>query len=121
MTQSTLLARLGPTLQGPIYLVSGLWPIIHLRSFEKVTGPKVDGWLVKTVGGLLAVTGASLIMGGMMQRPSRALRMLGLGTAAVLAVVDLVYASRGRISKVYLADAALQAAIGTAWIATARD
>jgi hypothetical protein len=47
--------------------------------------------------------------------------MLGLGTAAVLAVVDLVYASRGRISKVYLADAALQAAIGTAWIATARD
>jgi hypothetical protein len=110
--------RLAPAIQGSIYVVSGLWPIIHLRSFEKVTGPKADGWLVKTVGGLLAVIGATLIAGGVMQRPGRALRLLGLGSAGVLAFVDVIYARSGRISKIYLADAALQGALGAAWVTT---
>jgi hypothetical protein len=120
MTRSTSLARLAPVIQGSIYLGSGLWPIVHLRSFERVTGPKVDGWLVKTVGGLLAVTGAALIAGSGIRRPSRALRVLGVGTATVLALVDVIYASRGRISRIYLADAALQGALGALWIAGAR-
>ncbi len=37
--------------QGLYYTVSGLWPLISLRTFTLVTGPKVDLWLVKTVGG----------------------------------------------------------------------
>lgn len=28
----TTLARLAPTIQGSVYVASGLWPIIHLRS-----------------------------------------------------------------------------------------
>lgn len=113
--------RLPTAIQGPVYVASGLWPIVHLRSFEKLTGPKADGWLVKTVGGLLAVIGSSLIAGGAVRGPSRAMRVLGLGSAAVLALVDVVYASRGRISKIYFADAALQIAIGAAWLATDCD
>jgi hypothetical protein len=116
MTRSTSLARVAPTIQGAIYVVSGLWPIVHLRSFEKVTGPKTDGWLVKTVGGLLAVIGATLIVGSAPPGPARALRLLGTGSAAVLALVDVIYASRGRISRIYLADAALQTAIGALWV-----
>jgi hypothetical protein len=116
MTRSTSLARLAPAIQGSIYVASGLWPIIHLRSFEKVTGPKADGWLVKTVGGLLAVTGASLLLGSARPGPQRPLRLLGQGTAAVLALIDVVYASRGRISRIYFADAALQVAIGALWL-----
>ena len=65
---------------------------------------------------LLAVTGASLIMGGARPRTARSLRLLGLGSAAVLALVDVVYASRGRISRVYLADAALHTALGALWL-----
>ena len=43
------------------YLVSsGVWPILHRRSFERVTGRKQDFWLVRTVGGLAAASGASL-------------------------------------------------------------
>jgi hypothetical protein len=120
MTRSTLV-RTAPTLQGYLYIASGLWPVVHLRSFEKVTGPKADGWLVKTVGGLLAVIGASLVSGNVVQRPPRALRMLGLGSAAVLGLIDIVYASRGRISKIYLIDAALQAAIAATWMAADRE
>ena len=36
--------------QGAYYVASGLWPIFHRRSFEAVTGPKKDWWLVVTVG-----------------------------------------------------------------------
>ena len=28
--------------QGSYYLVTGLWPLVHLASFEAITGPKVD-------------------------------------------------------------------------------
>jgi len=41
--------------QGLCYPLTGLWPLVSLRSFEKVTGPKADDWLVKTVGALIAV------------------------------------------------------------------
>jgi hypothetical protein len=30
--------------------VTGVWPILRLRSFEAVTGPKKERWLVKTMG-----------------------------------------------------------------------
>jgi len=28
----------------------GVWPLVSLRTFEGVTRPKVDSWLVKSVG-----------------------------------------------------------------------
>ena len=43
------------------YVASGLRPIVSMRTFEKVTGPKTDEWLVKTVGLLIAVSGAIFI------------------------------------------------------------
>ena len=42
---------------GVANLVGGLWPLLHISSFEKVFGPKIDRWLVKTVAGLLVVNG----------------------------------------------------------------
>jgi hypothetical protein len=35
MTRSVSLMRLPTAIQGPVYVASGLWPIVHLRSFEK--------------------------------------------------------------------------------------
>jgi uncharacterized membrane protein YhhN len=67
---------------GAANLAGGLWPLVHLDSFEMVFGPKVDRWLVKTVSGLLTVN-------GLVQISSRAAgavptaRRLGIGTAAV--------------------------------------
>jgi hypothetical protein len=37
-------------LQALYYLATGLWPLVHLPSFEAVTGPKTDDWLVHMVG-----------------------------------------------------------------------
>ena len=42
-------------------------------------------------------------------------RLLGMGTAATLLTVDVVYVSERRISRMYLADAACQVCWLTAW------
>jgi len=99
------------------YVATGLWPIVHLRSFEKVTGPKVDDWLVRTTGGLIAAIGSALAVGAFEKR-SRALAWLGIGSALALAAADIVFASRRRISKIYLADAAVELAFAGATAAT---
>ncbi len=61
--------------QGAFWLASGAWPLVHYPSFEAVTGPKEDDWLVKTIGGLIAVVGATLLRGA----------EAGLGAGAVRA------------------------------------
>lgn len=110
--------HIAPLSQGIFYVATGLWPIIHLRSFERVTGPKVDKWLVRTFGGLVAAVGATLIAGAFERRPSRALQILGIGSAVALGAADLVYSLGGRISKVYLGDAAAEGAIAATWAMT---
>lgn len=50
--------------QGGFYVVTGVWPLLHLPSFLAVTGPKTDLWLVQTVGGLVAVFGLMLVVAG---------------------------------------------------------
>lgn len=102
--------------QGVFYAATGLWPIVSMRTFERVTGPKTDDWLVKTVGASLTVTGAALILGAVRGRVGPELRLLGAGSAAALGTVDAVYATNGTISKVYLADAVVEAAIVAAWL-----
>ena len=106
--------HIAPLSQGIFYVATGLWPIIHLRSFERVTGPKVDKWLVRTFGALISAVGATLIAGAF-ERKSRALEILGVGSALALGAADLIYSLRGRISKVYLADAAAEGAIAATW------
>lgn len=46
--------------QAAYYLAMGLWPLVQLPSFEAVTGPKTDDWLVHMVGLLAGVIGAAL-------------------------------------------------------------
>ena len=100
---------------GAANLVFGLWPLVHLRSFEKVFGPKVDRWLVRTVSGLLVVNGLTQLTTSSAHDSVRQARRLGVGTAAVLAAIDLVYVPAGRISKMYLVDAAVELSWILAW------
>ena len=102
--------------QGVFYLATGVWPLVHMRSFEAVTGPKVDRWLVRTVGGLLGVVGGALGSAARHGRITPEIRALGAGTAAVLAVIDCTYVARKRISPIYLLDAVAEVAIGIGWM-----
>jgi hypothetical protein len=104
--------------QGLYYLATGIWPLAHMGSFLRVTGPKTDVWLVKTVGVLVAAAGGVLAMAGARRKDSLELALLATATAGGLAGIDIYYAARGRISRVYLLDAVLELGLVAAWTAT---
>lgn len=100
---------------GVANVVGALWPLLHISSFEMVFGPKTDRWLVKTVAGLLMVNGLTQLTTSSTADGVRQARRLGVGTAAVLAAIDLVYVAAQRISKMYLVDAAVEVGWILAW------
>ncbi|WP_223257000.1 hypothetical protein [Arthrobacter globiformis] len=96
-------------------MANGLWPLVHLPSFEAVFGAKTDRWLVRTVGGLLLTNGVTQLRAGRSPEAAHHARRLGMGTAATLAAADLVYVGNGTLSKMYLPDASAQLLWITAW------
>lgn len=107
------------SVEGWFYAVSGLWPVINIRSFEWVTGPKVDRWLVKTVGLLLTTIGGVQIAAARRDDIPEELAILGVGAPLALLVIDLTYVAKGRISKIYLLDALAQLGLIGLWGAAA--
>jgi hypothetical protein len=101
--------------QAAYYAFTGLWPLVDISTFERVTGPKVDRWLVKTVGALVTAVGASLALAARddLSRPETV--SLGAGSALALGTIDVVYVAKRRISPIYLIDAAAQGAIVAGW------
>ena len=100
---------------GAFNVVGGLWPLLHIRSFEVVTGPKTDRWLVRTVAGLMVANGLVQWRAEPSSDGLAAARRIGLGTAVTLASIDVAYAIPHRISRMYLVDAALEAGWALAW------
>jgi presenilin-like A22 family membrane protease len=99
------------------YVASGMWPVVHMRSFETVTGPKTDHWLVKTVAALAIANGVALAFG--LRRDAIAVETVALAvcSATAFAAVDAVFVLRGRIRPIYLADAAFELALAAAIVA----
>ena len=105
--------------QGAFWLAMGLWPLVHYRSFEAVTGPKEDDWLVKTIGGLIAIVGGTLLVSARRREPTDEAAVLGAAAATALAVADLRFVARGRISRIYLLDVVAEAPFLAGWAAFA--
>jgi hypothetical protein len=105
---------------GVFNVIGGLWPLLHMDSFEAVTGPKVDRWLVRTVGGLMVANGLVQWRAAESGTALAAAREVGIGTSATLGAIDLAYGVPHRISRVYLADAVLEVGWLLAWLRTPR-
>ena len=101
--------------QAVYFGVTGLWPILHIDSFQKVTGRKTDLWLVKTVGAVITVVAVSIGIAAYHHRFTAETIALAVGSAAVLAAIDMVYVARRLIPPVYLIDAAAEAVLVAAW------
>jgi hypothetical protein len=101
--------------QGVYFLVTGVWPLISIRTFMVVTGPKTDLWLVKTVGVLVAVVGGVLILAGVRDAISPEVIFLATGSALALTWVDVNYVVKRVIAPIYLVDAAAEIVIIAAW------
>jgi len=103
-------------IQGFYFLLTGVWPLVSIRTFQMVTGPKTDLWLVKTVGALIAVIGGILIMAGFRGNVSPEIFLLAVASAFALTIVDINYVSKGTISRIYLVDAAAEVVLIGLWL-----
>ena len=113
-------------LHGAYLARSGAWPLVHLKSFKRVTGPKPEGWLTRGVGACLLDIGVALAAAGARGKVAREMRLLGGGVALSFAAMNIYDAAvRRRISPVYLLDAAAQLAFAALWgaaeVAEARE
>jgi hypothetical protein len=102
--------------QGLYFFFTGIWPLLSIRTFQIVTGPKIDLWLVKTVGVLVIVIGSVLMAAGIREQITPETILLAVGGAASLASIDVVYVLKGRISPVYLLDALIEMIFIIGWI-----
>jgi hypothetical protein len=104
--------------QAAYYTATGLWPLVHLPSFEAVTGPKTDDWLVHMVGLLAVVIGGALGVAAVHDRHrAHEIVVLAAGASLAFAGIDLWYVLNGPISPIYLADALVELAllVGLVW------
>lgn len=104
-------------LQGIYYLVTGIWPLVHMPSFLAVTGPKTDLWLVRTAGVLITAIGVPLLLAGWRNEVTPEIALLAVGAAAGLTAIDVYYSLKGVISKVYLLDAVPEVVLILLWAA----
>jgi hypothetical protein len=104
------------TIQGVYFFATGIWPLIHVASFQAVTGRKTDNWtgseadhwLLNTVSVLIVAISIPLLLAGWRNSVSPEIIVLAIGAALALTGVDFVYVSRGVIAKIYLLDAAAE-------------
>lgn len=102
------------SLYSPYLVATGVWSLVDRRSFERVTGPKQDYWLVQTVGALAIVIGLSV--GVAVRRRAEEPETIVLGAASCIAFgLASVRASQTE-SRAYLADALLETAFLAAWL-----
>lgn len=103
--------------QGMYFAGTGIWPLVHIRSFQLITGPKTDLWLVKTVGVIITAIGTGLIQAGWNNEVTPAVAVIAVASAAGLAGIDILYAAKKKvISPVYLLDAVAEIALIICWI-----
>jgi len=109
------LLRAVPWIHALFFGLGGLWALLSRRLFEAVTGPKVDYWLVRTVGGLLTVVGAVIGIAHLRGRLTPEIRWLAMGASGTLIAIDVVYDAKRRVRPVYLLDAVTNLILIAGW------
>lgn len=101
--------------QGAYFTITGLWPLFSIRTFQLVTGPKTDKWLVQMVGLLAASIGIPLLYFAIMGGVHPHLAWVAVLSAISFLAIDVFYFKRGVIGKIYLLDAVIEALFLIAW------
>jgi len=97
------------TKQGVYFLATGIWPLVHVQSFQAVTGRKTDNW---TESGSRSLAAEYSVPTDRFNRDSIAECCLAKQylagnhlacdrAALALTGIDVVYVSHGVISKIY--------------------
>jgi hypothetical protein len=103
--------------QGFYYSLTGVWPLVSMASFEAVTGPKADVWLVKMVGLLSLSIGVSiLIAASRNKKATTETIVLAILSAISFSYIDIYYAWHGIISSIYYCDACIEIVLIIAYL-----
>jgi hypothetical protein len=114
--------------QGSYFFVTGVWPLVSIRTFKMVTGEKTDNlptgldadhWLVFVAGVLITSIGFGILTAAWHRRASAEIVVVAVGSAIGLGAIDVIYVSRGVIAPIYLLDAAIEAVLLMAWLVAA--
>src|SRR5436190_16873338 len=101
-------------IQGAYFLITGIWPLVHIESFIAVTGPKTDHlitaqegdhWLVMTVGVLITAAAIPMLVAAWRRSEAIETAILAIGCSVGLTAIDIIYVWRGPIGPIYLMDA----------------
>lgn len=105
-------------IQGAYFFLTGLWPIVSITTFQLITGPKRDIWLVKTVGTLAMAISLGLITAGLRGgMPSVDIIIVAISSALAFMLIDIIYVFRRIIPGIYLFDAIAEFIFIAAWLA----
>ncbi|HLP07298.1 MAG TPA: hypothetical protein VK178_03970 [Opitutaceae bacterium] len=110
--RTTVVARA----QGVYYFVTGVWPFLNRTTFEWITGPKIDYWVVGSFGVVLAVIGGVLLLAARAERITREIAVLGAGSALAVASCDLLAGVQPRNTGAYFADAVVEVGLVGWWL-----
>lgn len=102
------MSRIVVAIQGVYYAITGIWPLVSFATFQMVTGPKFEVWLVHTVGLLALAIGIALVAGAYRRYASPETVVLSIGAAFAFGLIDVFYYLNGTIGPVYLADAVVE-------------
>ena len=103
-------------IQGVYTVLTALWPLVHIESFFKVTGPKTDIWLVKTVAAILIPLGLCFLLAYRIQRDHWIIILAGITTSVALASIDFYYTGNHTIKWVYALDGVMQTIFLIIWL-----
>ena len=110
--------------QGLYYFVTGVWPLISVRTFKWVTGEKTDNlptgleadhWLLMTVSLLITSMSVTLLTTAYRRTQSLEIAVLGILAATGLTAIDVIYVARKVILPIYLVDAVIEVPLILAW------
>ena len=127
-SRTIYLAELLCWAQGIYYLVTGVWPLVSIRTFQMITGPKTDHlptereadhWLVMTAGVLITAIAVSLLFAAWRRAVPLEIAVLAVGAGIGLTAIDTIYVFRGVIAPVYLVDAAVEVPLIVLWLIAA--
>jgi hypothetical protein len=113
--------------QGLYFFATGVWPLLSVKTFQMVTGRKTDHlvaeppseadhWMLNTISALIIAISVVILAAAWRRRVSIDVALLGVLSAAVLTIIDVVYVARGTIRPIYLADAAAEVVIILIWV-----
>jgi len=112
-------------LQGLYYFLTGVWPLVSVRSFKMVTGEKTDNlstgleadhWLLMTVSLLITSISITLLIAAYRRTQSAEIAILAILAAVGLTTIDIVYVARQVIPPIYLLDAVLEVPLIVGWM-----